>query len=125
MSTKIPALKFFNKAVAATVIGAAAAVATGGAAFATTTTVGSTPAVSGHLSCARAPKALAKITKVEGAINKRLPKLEGAETTLKAKGHTKAAVAVAKRISAFKKADSKAAALAKRIEARCPSGTSS
>jgi hypothetical protein len=124
MSTKIPALKFLTKSVAAVVICAAAAVGTSGAAFAaTSTTAGSPPAASGHLSCARAPKALARITKVEGSITKRLPKLQAFETKMKAKGHTKAATFVSKRISRLQKVDTKAASLAKKIEARCPSGT--
>jgi hypothetical protein len=126
MSTKFPAMTFVTKAAAAVVICGAAAVGTGGAAFAaTSTTLGSTPSVSGHLTCSRAPKALARITKLEGSITRRLPQLQAAETKMKAEGHGKAAALVSKRISQLKTVDTKAAALAKKIEARCPSGTTS
>ena len=126
MSTKIPAMTFITKAAAAVVICGAAAAGGGGAAFAaTSTTLASTPSVSGHLTCSRAPKALARITKVEGSITKRLPLLQAAETKMKAEGHGKAAALVSKRISQLKTVDTKAAALAKKIEARCPSGATS
>jgi hypothetical protein len=119
MFTRIPAMKLVQKAVAATVICGAIALGTGGAAFATTTTSGSTPAAT-HVKCARAPKALSKITKAEAAITKRITKLQTAESKLTAKGHTKLAARVERRITQLKKVDTKAGNLATRIEAKCP-----
>jgi len=126
MFTKIPAVKLAEKAVAATIICGALALGTGGVAFAapSTTVSGSTPA-SGHVACTRAPKALAKITKVEKFAAKRLPALQAKSNRLTAAGHRKLASRVQKKIKNLQKADTKAGALAKKIEARCPSGTSS
>ena len=125
MFTKIPAVKLAEKAVAATVICGAVALGTCGAAFAATSTTvpGSTPAA-GHVACARAPKALAKITKVEKFAAKRLPALQAKSNKLTANGHRKAASRLQKKIKNLQKADTKAGALAKKIEVRCPSGTS-
>ncbi|HXQ74861.1 MAG TPA: hypothetical protein VN791_00090 [Acidimicrobiales bacterium] len=122
MFTMTHAGKLAAKAVAATVVGGGLALGTGGAAFAATPTTGSgsTPAATGHLRCARAPKALARIDKVEAAVTKRLPKLQAAETKLTAAGHTKLAGRVEKRINRMEKVDTKVAALATKIEARCP-----
>jgi hypothetical protein len=126
MFTKIPAVKLARKVLAATVVGGALALGTGGAAFAATSTTvsGSTPAA-GHVTCARAPKALAKITKVEKFAAKRLPALQARANKLTAAGHRKLASRVEKKIKKLQKADTKAGALATKIEARCPSGTSS
>jgi hypothetical protein len=124
MFTKIPAMKLAEKAVAATVICGALALGTGGVAFATTTTAGSTPAAT-HTKCARAPKALSKITKVEAAITKRISKLQADETKLTAKGHTKLAAKVETRINQLKKADTKAGSLATKIENKCPTASPS
>jgi hypothetical protein len=68
---------------------------------------------------------LARIDKVEAAISKRGPKLQAAETKLTAAGHTKLAARVERRINRLKKVDTRAAALATRIEAKCPTGTPS
>ena len=125
MSTKIPAVKLAEKAVTATVICGALAFGTGGAAFAaTTTTAPGSPPAAGHVACSRAPKALAKITKVEKFAAKRLPALQAKSNKLTATGHHKAASRLQKKIKNLQKADTKAGALAKTIEARCPTGTS-
>jgi len=122
MVTKIPALKLAEKALAATVICGTLALGTGGAAFAVTQTTGSsTPAGS----CAKAPKALARITKVEKFTAKRLPAWQAQANKLTVTGHRKMASRVQKKIKNLQKADTKAGALAKKIEVRCPSGTSS
>jgi uncharacterized protein HemX len=127
MFTKIPAAKLAEKALAATVICGTLALGTGGAAFAVsqTTVPGSTPAASGHVTCARAPKVLAKITKVEKFAGKRLPALEAKAQKLTAAGHRKLAGHLQKKIKNLQKADAKAGAMSKKIEARCPSGTNS
>jgi division protein CdvB (Snf7/Vps24/ESCRT-III family) len=69
----------------------------------------------------RAPKALARITKVETAIGQRLPKLQAREKALTSAGHTKLAARVEKRITRLQKVDSRVATLATKIETRCPS----
>jgi len=122
MFTKTQAQRLAGKAVAATAVCGALALGTGGAAFATTTTpgTGSTPAATGHLRCARAPKALARINKVEATNTKRLPKLQAAEKKSTAAGHTKVATRIEKRITRVEKVDTRVAALATKIEARCP-----
>ncbi len=125
MFTTIPARSLLQKAVAVTVVGGALALGTGGAAFATTTTTsGSTPTTSHHFTCARAPKVLARIDKVEAAVTKRLPKLQAAEKRLTAGGHTTLAGKVEKRITTLQKVDTRAAALAATINAKCPTTTS-
>jgi hypothetical protein len=128
MFSNLPAMKLAQKAVAATVICGAVALGTGGAAFASTPTSASTPASAStthHHRCARAGKALTKINKAEAAITTRLAKLQTEETTLTAGNHTKAAARVEKRITRLQKAETKAGSLASKIEAKCPSGTSS
>ena len=124
MFTKIPAVKLAGKALAATALCGTLALATGGAAFAVTqtTAAGSTPAT-GHLTCARAPKALARIAKVEKFAGKRLPALEAKVQKQTAEGHRKAVDRLQKKIKKMQKVDTKAGALATKIEARCPSGT--
>jgi CRP-like cAMP-binding protein len=119
MFSHFPAMTLAKKAVTVTVICGAVAVGTGGAAFATTTTSTSVTR------CARAPKALTKITKVETAITRRLAKLQAQETKLTTAHHTKLAARVEKRITKLQKADTKAGALATKINAKCPSGASS
>jgi hypothetical protein len=123
MLSKIPAMKLVHKAVAATVICGAVALGTGGAAFAATP--GSTPAATGAHRCVRADKALARVEKAEAAVTQRLPKLQAEETKLTTKGRTKAAARVEKRIARLNKIETKAGALASKIETKCPSGTSS
>jgi uncharacterized protein HemX len=122
MFSNFPAMKMAQKVVAGTVLCGAVALGTGGAAFATTTT--SAPATHGH-HCARAGKALTKINKAEAAITTRLAKLQADETKLTAANHTKAATRVEKRITRLQKAETKAGSLATKIEAKCPSATSS
>ena len=78
-----------------------------------------------HITCARAPRALTKINKVEAAVTKRLPKLQAAETKFTTAGHTKRAARVEKRISRLQKAETKAGALAHKIDTKCPAATAS
>jgi hypothetical protein len=123
MFSKIPAIKLVEKAVAATVVCGALALGTGGAAFATTTTgTGTTPR---HHHCARAPKALAKITKAETALNNRIAKLQSDETKLSSAGHTTLATKVENRIAKLQSLETKATALQTKIEAKCPTVSSS
>jgi uncharacterized protein HemX len=122
MFSKIPALKLAEKAVAATVVCGALALGTGGVAFAATTGTGTTPR---HHHCARAPKALAKITKAETALSNRIAKLQTAETKLTAAGHTTLATKVENRISKLQNLETKASTLESKIEAKCPPVSSS
>jgi hypothetical protein len=118
-------MKRAQKVVAATVICGALALGTAGVASAATPTgAGSAPATATHVTCARAPKALTRMAKVEHAISRRLPKLQAAETKAKAAGHTKVASRIERRIHRLQKVNTKARSLAKKINARCPQGTS-
>jgi uncharacterized protein HemX len=120
MFSKNPAIKLAEKAVAATVVCGALALGTGGAAFASTTST-----VPRHHHCARAPKALAKITKAETALTNRLTKLQSDESKLTSAGHTTLATKVENRITKLEKLQTKASALQAKIEAKCPPVTSS
>jgi hypothetical protein len=126
MFTKIPAMKLAQKALAATVVCGAVALGTGGAAFATTgTTNGSgSTTTARHFNCARAPKILARIDKVEAKVTKRLPKLEAAESKASSAGHSKLAARIENRINKLEKVNTKVAALATKIETKCPAGNS-
>ena len=126
MFTKIPTGTLGRKALAGTVVCGALALGTGGAAFAAPPTTGAgSPPAAGHVTCARAPKALARITKVQTFATTRLPVLEARANKLTANGHRKLAGRLQKKITKLQKADTKAGALATKIEARCPSATTS
>jgi uncharacterized protein HemX len=122
MFSKNPAIKLAEKAVAATVVCGALALGTGGAAFASTT---STSTVPRHHHCVRAPKALAKISKAETALTNRLTKLQSDESKLTSAGHTTLATKVENRITKLEKLQTKASALQAKIEAKCPTVSSS
>ena len=126
MSTRIPSMTLATKALAATAICAAVALGTGGAAFATTPTASSsTPVTARHVTCGRATKAMARINKAEAAISTRLPKLQAAESRLTTKGRTKVAARVEKRIQRLETADGRLGGLATKIQAKCPTSTTS
>jgi hypothetical protein len=123
MFTTFPTRRLVTKALAGTVVcGALAFGAAGVASPAVTTTTAPAP-VSTHVTCARAPRALAKIAKREAAGTKRLSKLQAAETKLTAKGHPKLAAKVEKRIARLHKAETRGGTLTKKIEAKCPGAT--
>jgi len=126
MFTRIPSMALAARALAATAICGAVALGTGGAAFATTPTAShSTPVTARHVTCARATKAMARINKAEATISARLPKLEAAESRLTTKGHTKLAARVEKRIQRLQTANGRLGGLATKIQAKCPTSTTS
>jgi len=117
----------FTKSAAAKAVAVAATVGalslgTAGVASAATA---ATTTPSRHVTCARAPKALARLAKVESAIGTRVTKLQSAEQKLTAAGHTEEAAKVAKRITRLQKVDTRATTLTGRIKARCPSAAAS
>lgn len=57
-----------------------------------------TPATHRHFNCARAPRVLARIQRVEARIKAGLPKLQAAEQRAKAAGRTRAAARIQRRI---------------------------
>jgi hypothetical protein len=116
-------MRFAEKAMAAIVICGALAVGTGGIASAATTTTA--PAATGHHKCARADKALTKVTKAESAIASRLAKWQAAETKQVAAGHTKIAARIEDRITKLQKAQTKAGSLASKIQTKCPTASTS
>jgi hypothetical protein len=124
MFTKIRTVMPAEKAVAATLLCGALALGTGGMAFAATPSgSGATPATH-RVTCARAPKALTRITKVEKVISRRLPKLQAAEQKATTAGKTHFAARIEARIHRMQKVDTKIEALATKIQARCPSAAS-
>jgi hypothetical protein len=78
-----------------------------------------------HVTCGRATKAMARITKAEAAISTRLPKLEATESRLTSAGHAKLAARVERRIQRLQTAEGKLGGLASKIQAKCPTTTSS
>ncbi len=127
MFTRIPSMTLAAKALAATAICGSLALGTGGTAFATTTTTASssTPVTMRHVTCGRATKAMTRITKAEAAISARLPKLEARESRLTTAGHAKVAARVERPIQRLQNADGKLGGLASKIEAKCPTTTTS
>jgi hypothetical protein len=124
MFSTVPAMRFAEKAVAATVICGALAFGTGGIASAATPTT-TAPTATGHHKCARADKALTKVTKAESAIASRLTKWQAAETKQVAAGHTKIAARIEDRITKLQKAQTKAGSLASKIQTKCPTASTS
>lgn len=119
MFAKVTTMKLAHKAVAATLMCGVFALGMTGVASAATGAVAA-PAATTHLSCARAPKALTRISKIEGAIGRRLPKWQAAEKKATAAGHTTRAGRIETRIHKLQKIDTKVGTLAKKINAKCP-----
>jgi hypothetical protein len=119
MATLTPSRKLMTKAFAATAVCGALAVGAAAPAFAATTS-GSTPT---HARCARAPKALSRLSKVEGRVSQRITKLESVESKLSGANHQKAAARVERRIERLQRIEGRAGTRVSKIEARCPSGT--
>ncbi len=108
---------------AAGVASAAAPVTTpqsGGAAPATGAPSAGAPGTGLLLPCARAPKVLARIDKLEGRAATWLPKAAQREATAKARGRTKLASAIARRIVRVQRLEKRGNTLQQRIEAACP-----
>jgi hypothetical protein len=107
------------------VVGVAAlgTVALGTAGAAGAATAASTPQPAAHhFNCARAPKVLAHIQKVEADIAAGLPKLHAAETKAQKKGNTKRVDRLKKRISRLESPAFKARLdkQKSKVEAKCP-----
>jgi hypothetical protein len=83
----------------------------------------STPKAPGHPTCANAPKALARIEKVEAKITTRLGKLDTAEQRATQNNHPKLAKRIQTRIDRLDTLQSKAQTRANKIDARCPGVT--
>jgi hypothetical protein len=84
---------------------------------------GATPNGHRHLTCANAPKILARIDKVEGRITARLTKLESAEQWATQHNHPKLAQRIQSRITKLDGRQTKAHTLTTKVEAACPGAT--
>jgi len=125
MLAKYAATKFAQKAVAATVVCGTLALGSTGVASAATPATAGAPAAVTHITCARAPKALTRIARVESAIARRLPRLQAAQSKATAAGHATLATRIERRINRLQTVNTKAGALAEKVNARCPAPTRS
>jgi len=119
---KFGAAMVMTGALAVGSVGAAAAAPSGGSSGGPSAPA---PAVGqGHPKCSRAPRALARVQKVEGRIAARLAKLEGWEQWAQANAHPRLVARIQARITRLDARQARGHALAGAIEARCPaSGT--
>jgi hypothetical protein len=101
----------------------------GVAAAASSTSNGSTPvsgaagtggSSKGTFNCANAPKALARIAKLEAKAQAWLPKAEARETKATQSGHTKLAAKIAKRVQRVQKLEVAGNKRAAHIQSLCP-----
>ena len=133
MIAKILTMRAAQKAAATAMVCGLLSLGSAGVASAATTatttgptTTGSVPTGSApaahRFTCSRAPKALARITRVENTISRHLPKWEAAEQKATSAGHTKIAARIEKRIHRLQKIDSRIGTLSHKIEAKCPTG---
>src|SRR5579872_2630384 len=74
----------------------------------------------GSFNCANAPKALARIAKLESKAQAWLPKAQARETKAIQAGHTKLASRIAKRIQRVQKLEADGTKRATRIQSLCP-----
>jgi hypothetical protein len=127
MSRVVPAAKQLAVGMAAATVlslgvgglaGAATAAPSSTPAPATTPT---TPATHRHFNCARGPRVLARIQKIDARIKAGLPKLQAAEQKAKTAGHTKAAARIERRISRLErpKTTARLDRLSAAIETKC------
>ena len=93
----------------------------GAAGAGSTPTSGTSNGVKAAL-CARLPKLEARIHNFESKVDARLPKAEAREAKLRSEGHTKAADAIAKRITFVQNREHRLNTRLSNLEARC--GTS-
>jgi outer membrane murein-binding lipoprotein Lpp len=106
-----------KKILATAVLSGALTFGVAGVAGAASTTTGTYP------SCAKAPKALAHIDKLEAKGNTWLAKAAQRETAANQAGRTKAAARIERRIQRVEKLEAKGARLSSKIEAACPGAT--
>jgi hypothetical protein len=92
-----------------------------GAATATPTTTAPATAPARHFNCARAPKVLTRIEKVEGRIAAKLPGLTAREARAEKAGHTKRATHLKKLITRLEssKFSARLTKASAEIEAKC------
>lgn len=124
MSTVVPTARRLAVGMAAVSVLSLGAGGLAGAATQTpTSSPPSTAAVPAHrhFNCARAPKALARIQKVEARIAAGLPKLEAAEQKAKAAGKTQRAQRIQRRIDRLESSKTKdrLSRLQSAIQAKC------
>jgi hypothetical protein len=120
----------FGKLVATATLGGSLALGGGTVAMAapgSAAAASSSATPTSSFNCANAPKALHRLTRLEARAQTYLGKATAREDAAAKAGHTKRAQAIARRISAIEKRESKVTARMARIEAACPgsSATSS
>jgi hypothetical protein len=91
------------------------------AAWAAPSTTGTTHS---SFSCTNAPKALARIDKLESRAQTFVTKATAREAAATKAGHTKLAKRIGNRIAAVERREARGTALAQRIESACPGSTS-
>ena len=117
----------FSKLAVATVVAGVLAVGGYGVAGAVTASNpgasphnASAPAAHHRLTCADAPKVLARLDKIDARITTRLPKLQAAEQKAQQAGHPKLAKLIGHRVTRLEHVQSRITKLEARIDKRCP-----
>lgn len=111
----------FRKIIATTALTGALALGIGGVASAATTAAPATGAGATHtFNCARAPKVLARIAKLESWAQTFIPKAQAREAKAQQNGNTARANKIAARITKVQGLEAKAATLQQKVQSECP-----
>ncbi|MGH9919270.1 MAG: hypothetical protein ACRD6W_10460 [Nitrososphaerales archaeon] len=105
----------FKRIIATAALGGSLAIGGSTAAWAASSTTQPT-----QFNCTNAPKALARITKLESKAQTFVTKATAREATATKAGHTRVAKFIQHRITAVQRREAKGTALMKRIESACP-----
>ncbi len=111
-----------RKVIATTALTGALALGVGGVASAASTTppAGGTATATHTFNCARAPRVLARIAKLEARAQAFIPKAQAREATAQKNGNTTRANKIAARITRVQGLEARAATLQQKVEATCP-----
>ena len=110
-----------RKVIAIAGLSGALALGIGGVASATTTSTPPSGGTATHtFDCSRAPRALARIAKLESKAGTWLPKAQAREATAQQNGHTTVADRIAKRIARVQKFQTRGTSIQQKIQAKCP-----
>lgn len=104
------------------VVGGALALGGAGVAVAAAAPAGATTTPAHSPNCAKAPKALARLTRAENKISTALSKSEARQAKAEQAGHTALAQVIGARITWLHAAASYDTTLQQKINAACPSG---
>jgi len=109
-----------SKVIATTALTGAIALGVGGVASAASTTPAAGGTGTHTFNCARAPRVLARIAKLEARAQAFIPKAQAREATAQKNGNTTRANKIAARITKVQGLEAKATTLQQKVEARCP-----